>query len=169
MGVVKLGFVVDDTFAEISILHNVGFKAPIICVLDHIKEDSVARGWPLKGFMEPMGYRLCRVSCVLGHCINFAGVGEVMRTVFLQITSHMAIVKLLDPFCWVGEPIAAGDGEVQKLPVFSIAIWGLGEGVNVPDETGLQELDTLFEVIHAFLVLFFLGGKLVFEVVGVCF
>ncbi len=55
VSVVKLGLVVDDTLVEISILHNIGFKAPIIHILDCIKEGSIARGWPLKGFMEPMG------------------------------------------------------------------------------------------------------------------
>ncbi len=83
VSVVELGFVVDEALVKISILHNVSFETPIVCVLDCIKEDSIARGWPLKGFMEPMGYRLCRVSCVLGHRINFADMGEVIRTVFL--------------------------------------------------------------------------------------
>ncbi len=52
---IELGFVVDDALIEISILHNIGFKTPVICVLDCIKEGSIARGQPLKGLVEPMG------------------------------------------------------------------------------------------------------------------
>ncbi len=52
---VKLGFVVDDTLVEISIPHNIGLEAPVIRALDCIKEGSVARGWPLKGLVEPVG------------------------------------------------------------------------------------------------------------------
>jgi len=52
---VELGFVVDDMLIEISIPHNVGLEAPIICALNHIKEDSVGSSWPLKGLMDPVG------------------------------------------------------------------------------------------------------------------
>ena len=55
VGAIELGLVVNDVLVEISIPHNVGFKTPIIHILDHIKEGSVARGRPLKGFVEPMG------------------------------------------------------------------------------------------------------------------
>ena len=55
VGAIELGLVVDDMLVEISIPHNIGFKAPVVCILDHIKEGSIARGQPLKGFMEPMG------------------------------------------------------------------------------------------------------------------
>ncbi len=55
VGVVELGLVMDDVLIEISIPDNIGFEPPIICALDRIKEDSVARGWPLKGFVDPMG------------------------------------------------------------------------------------------------------------------
>jgi len=81
--VVKLSFVVDDMFVKISIPHNVSLEAPIVHALNHIKEDSIGTGQPLKGFVDPMGERLCRVSCVLGCCINLADVGEVVRTIFL--------------------------------------------------------------------------------------
>ena len=55
VGAVELGLVVDDALVEISISHNIGLEPPIIHALDCIKEGSVARGWPLKGLMEPMG------------------------------------------------------------------------------------------------------------------
>ncbi len=83
MNAVKLGFVVDDVLVEISVPHNISLEAPIVCALNCIKEDKVGTGQPLKGFMDPMGERLCRVSCVLGCCINLADVGEVVRTIFL--------------------------------------------------------------------------------------
>ncbi len=55
VGTVELGFVGDDVLVEASKPHNVSFEPPVICSLDCIKEGSVARGWPLKGFMDPMG------------------------------------------------------------------------------------------------------------------
>ena len=55
VSVVKLGFIVDNPLIEISIPHNISFKPPVIHILDCIKEDSIARGWPLKGFVDPMG------------------------------------------------------------------------------------------------------------------
>ncbi len=55
MSVVELGFVVDDALVESSKPHNISLESPVICALDCIKEGSVARGWPLKGFVEPMG------------------------------------------------------------------------------------------------------------------
>jgi len=52
---VKLGFVGDDALIEGPESDNVSLEPPIVHSLDHIKEGSVARGWPLKGFMDPMG------------------------------------------------------------------------------------------------------------------
>ncbi len=52
---VKLGLVGDDMFVKSSKLHNISFEPPVVCSLDCIKEGSVARGWPLKGFVDPMG------------------------------------------------------------------------------------------------------------------
>ncbi len=55
------------------------------------------------------------------------------------------------------------------MTIFDIAIRGLGEGVNVADKMGFQELDGLVEVIQLLLVTFFLGGQLLLEVVGTRF
>ncbi len=55
VSVVKVGLVGDDALIETSKPHNIGFEPPVICSLDCIKEGSVARGWPLKGLMDPMG------------------------------------------------------------------------------------------------------------------
>jgi len=55
VNLVELGLVVDDVFIEISIPYNVSLEAPIVHVLDHIKEDKVGSGQPLKGFVDPMG------------------------------------------------------------------------------------------------------------------
>ena len=55
VGVVELGLVGDDALVETSKPHNISLEPPIICNLDCIKEGSIARGWPLKGFMDPMG------------------------------------------------------------------------------------------------------------------
>src|SRR6266446_1488718 len=55
MGVIKLGFVSDDMLVETSKPHNIGFKPPVVHSLDCIKEGSIARGWPLKGLVDPMG------------------------------------------------------------------------------------------------------------------
>ncbi len=79
---VKLGFVVDDVLVEISILYNIGLETPVISTFDHIKEDEVRRGQPLKGLMDPVSEGLRRVSCVLGHCIDLTDMGEVVRAIF---------------------------------------------------------------------------------------
>ena len=55
MSVVELGLVMDDTLVESSNLHNISLESSVVHALDCIKEGSVARGWPLKGLMEPMG------------------------------------------------------------------------------------------------------------------
>src|SRR6266478_9646207 len=55
VGAVELGFVGNDTLVEESKADNISFEPPIIRSLDCIKEGSVSGGWPLKGFMDPMG------------------------------------------------------------------------------------------------------------------
>ena len=55
MGAVELGFVGDDAFIKVSELYDVGLEPPIVRSLDRIKEGSIARGWPLKGLVDPMG------------------------------------------------------------------------------------------------------------------
>ena len=55
MGAVELGLVGDDTLIEGPKLDNVSLEPPIVRSLDHIKEGSVSGGWPLKGFVDPMG------------------------------------------------------------------------------------------------------------------
>src|SRR6266404_3364911 len=52
---VELGLVGDNTLVEGSESHNVSLEPPIIHSLDCIKEGSISRGWPLKGFVDPMG------------------------------------------------------------------------------------------------------------------
>ncbi len=54
-----------------------------------------------------------------------------------------------------------------KLAILGVAGRRLGEGVDVADEMGLQELNGFFEVIHLLLVLFFLSHTLLLEVVSV--
>ena len=55
VGVIKLDFVGDDVLVEGPKPLDISFKPPIVCSLDCVKDGSVARGWPLKGFMDPMG------------------------------------------------------------------------------------------------------------------
>ncbi len=55
VGVVELGLVGNDALVEESKADNVSLEPPIVCSLDRIKEGSVSGGWPLKGFMDPMG------------------------------------------------------------------------------------------------------------------
>ncbi len=55
MSAVELGFVGDDALVEAPESDNVSLEPPIVCSLDRIKEGSVSGGWPLKGFMDPMG------------------------------------------------------------------------------------------------------------------
>ena len=52
---VELCLVGNDVLIEGPESHNVSFEPPIIRSLDRIKEGSIARGWPLKGFVDPMG------------------------------------------------------------------------------------------------------------------
>jgi len=55
VGAIELCLVGDDTLVEGPESYDVSFEPPIVRGLDHIKEGSVSRGWPLKGFMDPMG------------------------------------------------------------------------------------------------------------------
>ncbi|SRR6266436_1812729 len=55
MSAVELGLVGDDALVEGPEMHDVSLKSPVVRSLDCIKEGSVARGWPLKGFVDPMG------------------------------------------------------------------------------------------------------------------
>ncbi len=52
------------------------------------------------------------------------------------------------------------------MTIFDVAIRGLGEGVDVPDKTGFQELNGFAEVIQLLLVTFFLGSQLLLEAVS---
>src|SRR6266478_2035026 len=55
MSVVELGLVGDDALVKDPESDNISLEPPIVRSLDHIKEGSVAGGWPLKGFVDPMG------------------------------------------------------------------------------------------------------------------
>src|SRR6266478_6455656 len=54
MGVVELCLVGDDVLVEGPESHNVSLEPPIVRSLDRIKEGSISRGWPLKGFVDPL-------------------------------------------------------------------------------------------------------------------
>src|SRR6266481_4123941 len=94
---------------------------------------------------------------------------EVMRAVLSGVPHHPTIIELLDPLGWVGQSSAAGDSEGSELAVFDIPIGWLGEGVDVSDKTGFQELDRLFTVIQLLLVVRFLDGQVQLEAVSVGF
>src|SRR6266436_1204813 len=51
------------------------------------------------------------------------------------------------------------DSKRWETAIFDIAGWGLGEGVDIPDETGLEEFDRLFTVIQLLFVVCFLGSE----------
>jgi len=55
VGAVELGLVGNDALVEESKADNVSFEPPIVRNLDRIKEGSISGGWPLKGFVDPMG------------------------------------------------------------------------------------------------------------------
>ncbi len=166
VGVVELGLVGQDVFVEGSESHDVGFEPPVVGGFDGVEEGSVPRGGPLKGLVDPVRQWLRRVSCILGGCIDLAHVREVVRAVLCGIPHHSTVVKLLDPFCWVGKASPTGDSECRKAAVFDIPVRGLGEGVNVPDETGFKKLDHLFTVIQLLFVVHFLGGEVLVVTVG---
>src|SRR6266478_3123030 len=84
---------------------------------------------------------------------------EVVRAVLSGIPRHSPVVELLDPFGRVRKSSPDGDGECWESPVLDVPVGRLGEGVNIPDETGLKELDCLFTVIQLLLVVCFLGGE----------
>ena len=71
----------------------------------------------------------------------------------------MTIIELFDPFGWVGESIAAGNGEMRELAVLSIPVGWLAEGVNVSNKAGLKELNGFTKVIQLLLMGLFLGSK----------
>ncbi len=75
--------------------------------------------------------------------------GEVIRTVLLQIASDTSVVELFDPLDGAGESTSDRDDKVGEgeLAILGVAFRGSGEGVHVPDEMGLQEFDTFFEVL----------------------
>ncbi len=91
---------------------------------------------------------------------------EVVRAVLGGVPRHPTIVELLNPLGWVRESSAARDSEGGKATVFDIALGWLGEGVDVADESRLEELDHLFTVIQLLLVVRFLGGEVLLEAVG---
>src|SRR6266446_6021046 len=53
------------------------------------------------------------------------------------------------------------------MAIFDIAGRGLGEGVDVSDEMGLEELDRFFTVIQLLFVVRFLGGEVLVVAVSV--
>jgi len=55
VGAIELDFVGDDALVKSSKPHNVGLEPPVVHSLDCIKEGSIARGWPLKGFVDLVG------------------------------------------------------------------------------------------------------------------
>src|SRR6266481_1506071 len=91
---------------------------------------------------------------------------EVVRAVLGGIPRHSTIVEFLDPFGWVGESSSAGDGERLEPAIFNISLGGLGEGVNVPDETGFKKLNRFFTVIQLLFVVRFLGSEVLVVAMG---
>src|SRR6266403_3084531 len=89
-----------------------------------------------------------------------------MRAILGRVPRHPTIVELLDPLGWVRESSSAGDSEGGETAVLNIAVRWLGEGVDVPDEAGLKELDCLFMVIQLLLMVRFLGGQVLLAAVG---
>ncbi len=55
------------------------------------------------------------------------------------------------------------------MTIVNVPLGWLGEGVNVPDEVGLQELDRFFMVIQLLFVLRFLGSQVLVEAVSAGF
>src|SRR6266403_2436782 len=159
VGAVELGLIGEDALIEGSESHDVGLESPVVGASDGVEERGVSGGGPLEGLVDPMRQRLCRVSCILGGCIDLAHVWEVVRAVLSGIPRHSTVVELLDPFGWVREPSATGDGEGRKATVFDVSFGGLREGVNVPDEAGFKKLYCLFTVIQLLFVVRFLGGE----------
>src|SRR6266436_6571146 len=140
MGTVELGLIGQDMLIEGSEAHNVGFESPVVGGLDGVEEGGVSGGGPLKGLVDPVRQWLCRVSCILGGGIDLAYVREVVRAVLGGIPRHPTVIKLLNPLGWVREPSSDRDGERREATIFDIAIRGLGEGIDIPDEAGLEEL-----------------------------
>src|SRR6266403_3450992 len=161
VGAIELGLVGQDAFVKRPESHNIGFEPPVVGGLDGVEEGSVSGGGPLKGFVDPMGQWLRRVSCIFGGCIDLAHVREVVRAVLSGIPRHSTIIELLDPLGRVGEPSSDRDSKRWETAVFDISGRRLGEGVDVADEAGFEEFDCLLTVIQLLLVVHFLGGEVV--------
>src|SRR6266446_5091422 len=66
VGAVELSLVGEDVLVEGPESHDVGFEPPVVGGSDGVEECSVSGGGPLKGLVDPVRQRLCRVSCILG-------------------------------------------------------------------------------------------------------
>ncbi len=55
------------------------------------------------------------------------------------------------------------------MAILNVPFGWLGEGIDVPDEAGLQKLDRLFMVIQLLFVVHFLGGQVLLEAMSVGF
>jgi len=96
-------------------------------------------------------------------------VQEVVRAVLGGVPRHPTIVELLDPFGRVRESSTTGDGEGGEAAVLNVSVGQLGEGVDVPGESGLEELDCPFTVIQLLFVVHFLVGQVLLEAVSAGF
>src|SRR6266436_4474999 len=92
-----------------------------------------------------------------------------MRVVFSGIPCHSTVVELFDPFGRVREPSPDRDSKRRETAVFDISGRWLGEGVNIPDETGLKELDCLLAVIQLLFVVRLLGCEVLVVAMGASF
>src|SRR6266404_3919374 len=52
------------------------------------------------------------------------------------------------------------------MSILDVSFGGLGEGVDIPNETGFKKLDRLFTVIQLLFVVRFLGGEVLAVVMG---
>ncbi len=55
------------------------------------------------------------------------------------------------------------------MAIFNVSVGWLGEGVDIPDKSGLEELDCLFMVIQLLFVVRFLGEQVLLVMVSVGF
>src|SRR6266478_1437713 len=72
MSMIELGFISQDALVEGLESYDISLESPVVGGLDGVEESCIPGGGPLKGFVDPMGQRLRRVSCILGGCIDLA-------------------------------------------------------------------------------------------------
>jgi hypothetical protein len=106
---------------ELAEASNLPSQPPVVKVANVALQVHEVTAGPNKEGAEPGGEWLNRVFLAMPSCVSFHilinNVGGLIRALLLVEAGDSSILQLLDPLCWLGDPVTEGNEEVGYLPI----------------------------------------------------